>query len=191
MNFAQFDDPSALQRWLHARGIDTTNWGQGAAKTVDALWHELAAGEAQLQDDPPLRKIAVVKLIIRRGEMVLHEVEQELADGRRRPRNHAPGEKLLPGETVTAAALRGLHEEVGLAPAEVRIVSLEPPTFRELESPSYPGLRTHYTFYAVVVAAAGLPAHTFWTEETARQANEPVARHRWEWVKVQEDCHAK
>ena len=49
MKFSNIDE---LQAWLTAVAINTATWGQDGAKTVEALWEELAAGETQLQAHP-------------------------------------------------------------------------------------------------------------------------------------------
>lgn len=61
-------------------GIDTSLWGEGNAKTIGHLWDELREGEARLQDDPPLRLVDAVQIIIRRGKQILVEARQELGN---------------------------------------------------------------------------------------------------------------
>jgi hypothetical protein len=103
-----------LKAWLAARDIDASHWGRGAAKTIEDLWQEILNGETLLQDVPPLRIIPVARIIIRKGNKILIEVEQEFEDNRVRSRNFPPSEKLKRDETYIDAAKRCLKEELGI-----------------------------------------------------------------------------
>ena len=178
----QFTDIYALATWLSHYGIDFKAWGENSSKSLNHLWQELQAGEVQLMDTPPLRLVEVVQIIIRRGETVLVEAEQEFFNGQRRYRNQPPSEKIKPGETVQDAASRCLQEELAL-PKEAFL--LRPETHRQYQtntnSISYPGLPSQYNFHVIEAAVSTLPAEDFWRENQSDGIIDPVKRHRWEW----------
>ncbi|MCB9418945.1 MAG: NUDIX domain-containing protein [Ardenticatenaceae bacterium] len=171
-----------LQEWLDAANIDTALWGEGNAKRVEHLFDELLAGEACLQDNPPLRLVDVVQIIVRRGKQILLEAEQELKNGQIRFRNQPPSEKIKAGESYTDAALRCFREELGVAETAVAFL---PHTYTQIESAtdslSYPGLKTCYTFHMIEAKVEGLPNEDFWRDNAAFDAGDPVKRHRWTW----------
>lgn len=173
-----FQSIAELEAWLEERGVDLAAWGQGEAKQTADLWSEYASGEAWFQDDPLLRVVEVVQVIIRRADAILIEVAQELNDGRRRFRLRPPAEKLKQGEDPRAAAVRCLREELGLAESEVFLKGGES-TVEELAiSTSYPGLPTHYTFYTFEAAISALPDEDFYRENIP---GDPIRRHLWGW----------
>jgi ADP-ribose pyrophosphatase YjhB (NUDIX family) len=171
-----------LKTWLAARDIDASQWGRGAAKTIEGLWEEIANGEISIHDDPPLRVVPVACVIIRKGDDILIELEQEFGDKRVRRRNQPPSEKMKEDEHYTDAAVRCLQEELGLRPSHFEII---PSTYHQVEkeqdSPSYPGLHTRYTFHIVEAKVKGLPDRDFWTDESAENENDMVRRHHWVW----------
>src|SRR5690606_14051723 len=59
-----FQSIAELEAWLEERGVDLAAWGQGEAKQTADLWSEYASGEAWFQDDPLLRVVEVVQVII-------------------------------------------------------------------------------------------------------------------------------
>jgi ADP-ribose pyrophosphatase YjhB (NUDIX family) len=176
------DSINELRSWLTEKGIDTNAWGVDQAKRIVDLWQEVASGEAGIQDNPPLRILEVVRVIIRREKSVLVEAEQELGGGRQRWRNQFPAEKMKQGESYTDAALRCLKEELGVDEAQVTLL---PSTYQKVEetaeSVSYPGLTTHYTFHIVEARVDGLPQTDFWRDNVAFNHGDPVKRHRWVW----------
>lgn len=179
MDFAEIED---LESWLHANGIDTADWGARRAKTLADLWQEYTRGEISFSDEPPVRQVYVVRIVLRRGESTLLELAQEFRDGRRRNRNVPPSEKIMGSETPARAARRCLEEELGLVPRQIATLRLRQEKQVSLaDSPSYPGLRTLYTIYTVEVSAAGLPDRDFWRENEAVRAGDPVRRHLWGW----------
>lgn len=177
------DGPEALAAWLAANGMDLARWGTGAAKRVRDLWAEIARGESQLQQDPPLRRVAAVVVLVRRGDRVLVETEQVMRDGRTRPRRRPPSEKMKPGEGYRDAAVRCLVEEIGVRPAAVAVrEATHQVTCLTRESASYPGLRTRYVFHTVEARVDGLPSEGFSTREATHAAADPVRRHHWAWA---------
>lgn len=178
----EFSTVEELRKWLQSRQIDLGAWGHGEAKSVSDLWSEIVRGESELSDHPLQRQVDVVRVIIRRGESILIEAQQELRGGRRRARGRPPSEKMKPGESYRETALRCLEEELGVPPEEARIL---PDTYRrktwEGYSASYPGLCTQYTFHIVRAEVDGLPLDGFTTAEKKPGPGEPVARHHWVW----------
>ncbi len=176
------DSVATLKEWLVSQDIDISRWGVGPTKTVENLWDEIVNGETYLQDNPPLRIIQVVQVIIRDGNRILLEAEQELDNQQRRSRNFPPSEKMKPGETYTGTATRCLQEELGAAPHDITIVQS---THRQRkivrDSPSYPGLDTQYIFHAVEAKVKGLPNTDFWTANAAHAFGDPVKWQHWVW----------
>ncbi|WP_374689711.1 NUDIX domain-containing protein [Promineifilum sp.] len=179
MSRRDFADPAALEAWLRGHGLPLDVWGQGRAKRVADLWAECAAGETTLHDDPLQRRVRVAQVLIRRGERLLIEVEQEMTDGRRRARLLPPSEKLKGEESPLAAAARCLAEELGLAGRDVKLRELGQPARRVVDSPSYPGLPTIYLIYTVEATADALPEADFWRDNVAQ--GDVVRRHLWGW----------
>ncbi len=179
---AQPESPADLKRWLTAKGIDLSQWGQGPSKSVENLWDELVNGEMYLQDEPALRVVPVVQIIIRRGDYILIETIQEFADKRQRFRDHPPSEKMQPGESYLEAAKRCLREELGVTDQDIEILANTHQTkTQQRESPSYPGLRTQYLIHIVEANVAGLPETNFWTHEAEHNRTDVVKRHYWAW----------
>lgn len=181
MNPLLFDDPNDLEAWLISKGIFTNSWRRYNGKSLTDLWTEYNIGETIFQDDPPMRLIEVAEIIIRRGNTILIELEQEFADGRRRARLVLPSEKLKSGEAPRHAALRCLREELGLGGTDVTL--REEPNLMEgvADSPSYPGLQTHYRFYTFEATTDALPDEDFYRDNAA--SGDPIRCHRWGWRK--------
>ena len=177
-----FETIDQLNQWLTSKGIDATQWGTGGAKSVENLWAEIVEGESQIQDEPPLRLVQMVKVIIRDGNRILLEAEQEFGENQQRYRGQPPAEKIKPGESQVEAALRCLHEELQVSPSQVEILSWtsEPEQVCD-ESPSYPGLPTNYVRYEVEAKVVGLPREPFSTIETIHDDGDPVKNHHWLW----------
>ncbi len=178
-----FENAHQLQSWLAAKQIDVSKWDEVGAKSLSNLWDEYRHGEVTFQDDPPLRIVQVVQVIIRRGNRILLEVEQEFNNHHRRSRKQPPSEKLKAGETYVEAARRCLEEELGLRANEMAFIG--PGGYKQIqvivESPSYPGLTTRYTFHTVEAIVKGLPDNDFWLENRGFSGGDPIRRHRWAW----------
>ena len=178
MSQVHFHDGGELRAWLENAGIDLTFWGRGDAKQLTDLWAEYTSGESSFFDEPPFRLVEVVQVNIRRGGLVLIEVEQRFNDGRRRVRSRPPAEKLKEGEAPRAAAIRCLHEELGLSEAEVHLEGSETAVEAIVVSTSYPGLPTHYKFYTFEARAEALPDDDFCLEDVS---GGPINCHLWGW----------
>ena len=177
-----FEYINELIIWLNQRNIDTSLWGEGNAKSIIHLWDEIVSGEVVLMDDPPRRIVNVVQVVIRRERQVLLEAEQIMENGSRRFRNQPPSEKFKPGESYLDAAVRCLQEELGVAAETIHLLpeSYYPRT-ELLDSFSYPGLLTEYTFHMVEATVAKLPDEPFWRGNEASKYGDPVKRHLWTW----------
>lgn len=178
----QFNNPTVLKKWLLEKGIDISSWDKGEAKSVENLWDEVTSGEITLRDNPPLRVVQVVQVIIRRGNQLLIEAEQELRNGQRRSRKMPPSEKMKPGESYIETAQRCLQEELGLETHKTKFAHSTYRTTQTIkDSPSYPGLPTQYTFHTIEATINELPDGDFWRDNMAAEESDPVKRHRWTW----------
>lgn len=182
-----FATPEGLATWLQAHGIDLTAWDQGGAKSVEDLWRETQQAESALYAEAPLRRVSVVELLIVQAGRQLIEAEQLLTTGQVRRRNQPPSEKMLPGEDPFATARRCLAEE--LAITEATHIHFPPQQVRErqlhVESASYPGLVTQFTFYGVTVQVQMLPDTPFTTTNAAHLHGDPVVAHHWRWQVIE------
>lgn len=172
-----------LQQWLQRRGVDTSAWGHGRAKSTQHLWRELQRGETRLLANPTRRVVELVVLVVRRGDRILLETGQQLADGRFRERAWPPSEKVQQGETYLQTAVRGLHEEMGLTEQEY---TLHPEShhlrYHWRDSVSYPTLPAQYCFHILEVEIPRLPDDAFTTAEANHSTDEAVKIHHWNWV---------
>lgn len=180
----KFADPGELAIWLEGRAIDMTLWGTGTYKTINNLWDEYEAGEVFFEDDPPLRVVQVVQILLQQNSAILLELEQVLANGKRRFRNQPPSEKIKGNETSIDAAHRCLMEELGLRLEQMDFMSVENEKEGMItDSPSYPGLLTRYTMQKVEARVTGLPVEDFWRENKAAAEGDPISWHLWGWRK--------
>jgi hypothetical protein len=172
-----------LETWLASKGINTSQWGTGAAKSLQDLWNEITSGDAQVEDEPPRRVLNIVDVNVHSGNKFLLEYEQQLSDGRMRYRGLPLSEKMKPGENPINAAIRGLQEELQVKSSNVKVLNADPqprPIYRE--SRSFPGLQTEYRIYEVDVDVEQLPNEDFWTNETQSDHESATKRHHWRWV---------
>ncbi len=166
-------------------GIDTSRWGTGVAKSVNDLWAEIIHGDSVLESSPLLRVVQVVNVVIRSGNKVLIEGEQQFRGNQNRYRGIPLSEKMKPGETPVGAALRGIEEELRVESERVTVLSAsDKPQTTLRESPSFPGLRTKYSVHTVEVQIESLPDQTFWTDELPENSSDPIKRHQWQWKVV-------
>lgn len=167
---------------LQNGGVNLSRWGQGNAKTVLDLWHEIISGEVTLCTDPLVRRLQIVTVNIRRGTTQLVEVEQRFHDGRRRIRDLQPSEKIKPGETYRQAAIRCLQEELDVLPEHVLILgSSHKVKVTRKESYSYPMLESIYEQHIVDAFVPILPSADFLIPNNVPDGSDPVAAHLWGW----------
>ena len=181
-----FENPQQLALWLQGHQINLDHWGQQGAKSVEDLWREVQHAESLLYAEAPLRRVRVVELVVQDGDRQLIEAAQTLVSGQVRRRNHPPSEKMLPDEEPFGTAQRCLVEELGIDDATD--VRFPPQQIRErqelVDSASYPGLITQFTFYQVVVQVQHLPATDFTTTNAAHAHGDPVIAHHWHWQRL-------
>jgi len=178
----QFADIQALEAWLKKYGIKYEAWGANNSKSIGNLWQELEAGDVQLKDNPPLRVVNVVQVIILRDSHILVEAAQEFINGQRRFRNQPPAEKIKPAETIEQAAYRCLLEELDVPHQRISLHMESHKQHKTLtNSISYPGLPSQYNFHVLEARVADLPKEDFWRENKAGGALDPVKRHLWAW----------
>lgn len=181
MSQVKFEDIGELQAWLENAGIDLAAWGQRDAKQMTDLWQEYQDGESSFFDDPPFRVVEVAQIHIRRGELILIELGQEFNDGRRRVRGRPPAEKMKQGEEPRAAAIRCLHEELGLAAEEVCLQGKETMAEESIISTSYPGLPSQYRHYTFNATVDSLPDEDFYRDDLPAS---PIRRNWWGWRRI-------
>lgn len=137
-----------LKSWLQQFGVDTASYGRGAAKPLAFLLEEVHEGETVLTVAPsgtPLRLVSVlnVTLLNDRGQRLV-EARQVLPSGNVRTRGLPLSEKMLPGESWQAGAVRAVKEELGPVLPPAYQLEIRSETYREQveekESQSYPGL---------------------------------------------------
>ena len=114
----KFADKEEARKYLLAHGVDTATWGANGAKRVEDLLEEMQNKEISLQliDGKMYRTVGVVKVVVRNPEVPRHHLvcyEQQMADGRKRPRNTLLEEKKKPDETAQQAATRAIEKELG------------------------------------------------------------------------------
>jgi hypothetical protein len=176
-----FENQEELEQFLISKGIDTSLWGKGDAKSVSDLWNEIISGDSSIQAKPFMRIVNAVKIIIRKDKKVLTEFQQELQDGRKRSRNMLPSEKKHIAENYRAAVKRAIYEEFGINEDDIESIIPTGETKQEIrESISYPGLLTRYRYYFYEARINNLPGSEFWTIEK-REAHSPIKRHLWKW----------
>jgi hypothetical protein len=183
IEFGSFSSVESLRQWLLSLSIDLESWNKGQAKSVGHLFDEINNGESSIQLAPPLRVVNVVQVLVSHDGKFLLEMEQELDDKRTRKRNIPPSEKMKPGEDCLDAARRCLLEELQIHAKDIKVLSNDcKAIYRYRNSRSYPGLRTKYCIYRVMVIINNLPVEGFWTEEkTHHRGKEINRRFYWGW----------
>ncbi|XP_076929516.1 uncharacterized protein LOC143593947 [Bidens hawaiensis] len=196
-----FATPQSLSDWLRPRlAADSfAAWGTTpGTKNIHNLWLELEEGETSLADStPPVRTVEVVVVRVRDSQnRILIESHQELSSGDVRNRSRPLSEKMKPGETVEAAVVRAVKEELGSIIRENKedeqFVRIVPNSYssrvEERVSVSYPGLPACYVLHTVDAFVDGLPDSEFCTEEEDEYEKEgskfavSCKKHYWKWV---------
>ena len=218
----KFADKEEARKYLLAHGVDTATWGANGAKRVEDLLEEMQDKEISLQliDGKMYRTVGVVKVVVRNPEVPRHHLvcyEQQLADGRKRPRNALLAEKKKPNETAQQAATRAIEKELGsVLPHELpqelgsvlrmgtclRLEKIEEPhlgsrrdvrsrdgrTARADSSTSYPTLCTRRELHQVEVHVRGLPIQPFVSELITDYVGDGTSKCKgWKWVRDSEE----
>lgn len=157
------EDEGALEALLRSYGFDTTQWGEGATKTVSALWEEIAEGETDMieVDGELIRRTYVAAVDVAAtlsdgSHYKLREDRQVFANGSVRRRNlmTSLAEKIKPQEETKFAVVRALQEELGIEkPAKVTLAGTQ---LLDKNSQTFGGIRTQLelSFAAVVIDEA-------------------------------------
>jgi len=198
-----------LQSLLEKDGINTSLFGQGKAKPLISLLHELQQGDCQLKRGKAGKLQRVVEPIfveIRYSGKVLVEKSQILPDGRERKRNFLLAEKRNPSDACPLeGALRGIGEELQLevtrqTPGLVHRQEDDQTCVEETDSASYPGLPALYLTHKVCldIAAASDAARIFNQKcggegcnafSISEMGSTGMMQHNWIWLDLA-DAHA-
>jgi len=182
------NDLKMFSRMLEDHNIDPSQFGKGQAKKLEGLAAEVLAGAARLMLDATEHKklvrvadVVVLRLRSPGQPRLLIEVKEVLPDGRKRETFRLPGTKKEPHENTRQTTERILQEMLGIAASSVKLDLARIERFEEeMESPSYPGVRTVYrkeivegvvsTVDKALLEKVGLPAFTEWSQAD-RQGN--------------------
>ena len=135
-----------------ANALPVNDYGKGKAKSFQQLVDEIKNGETDIiwLDNRPIRLLRIVFLKVCYKDKILVEDRQEFPDGRVRYRGiEGISEKLLPQEEPNKAVYRALQEELGFQLEKLQNLSIKflGQELSKKESPSYPGLESHYDIY--------------------------------------------
>ena len=148
-------DIKKLKEILIGNSIDTSMWGNGAVKSVSDLLLEINKKEIELVEEDGVlfrnTQVALIRIFYKQGNdtLVLKEKYQEFSNGKKRIRKKeelvSVSEKMPIGERPQESFARALSEELGITtPYTINLVK----TISKIkESPSYPNLKTKYTYY--------------------------------------------
>jgi len=164
-------DIEALLELLTRHNIPFGSWGeQGRAKTIKHLHRELVLGECSWGEGsttwPLVRCVEAVRINVYfdlpTDRLRLREDRQVFRDGRenRSSLDYSMSEKMLPGETPTETAYRGLREELGIED-NISLNFLGTKIFPVQASISYPGLGTKHRAHLFETV---LPVHLYQPE---------------------------
>lgn len=151
----EYQNINILKNLLENKGIDTSQWGKGEAKTIEHLQREIEEQESILLIDDSgelIRRVMIVGADIyhtfQDGKTYrLKEDRQVFNDGRERRRDygHAVSEKMKIDEIPEAAMIRGIREELGIG-GNIELTKTLADE-KNIFSPSYPGLNSLYIRY--------------------------------------------
>ncbi|CAE8637185.1 unnamed protein product, partial [Polarella glacialis] len=150
-------DVELFKKTMIEHNIDPSLFGVGKAKPIEQLALEVQTGASRLMLDATehkklVRVVDVVVLKLRpagaaasEAPRLLIEMEEKFPDGRTRPTLRLPGTKREPHENARQTAERILSEMLNIKPEMVtfdfsNVVRQE----EEIDSPSFPGVRTVY-----------------------------------------------
>ncbi|MCA9350934.1 hypothetical protein KC874_04565 [Candidatus Saccharibacteria bacterium] len=186
-----------ITQLLKKHEVDIFSWGSYEAKTVEHLISEVLSGESQLLETDQgelLRVLEVADGTITYTDSLgavykLTEDRQEFADGRVRKREHLKdislAEKVAPGEDPKQALLRGIDEELGIT-GDIYIVGNPTLDEKQVESPSFPGLKTQYRVhkYKLVIGS-----DSFNPDGYKEQQSDKTTYFIWDYCYSKPDCY--
>eukprot|EP00746_Dinoflagellata_sp_MGD_P074546 gnl/MRDRNA2_/MRDRNA2_30098_c0_seq1.p1 gnl/MRDRNA2_/MRDRNA2_30098_c0~~gnl/MRDRNA2_/MRDRNA2_30098_c0_seq1.p1 ORF type:complete len:1555 (-),score=280.63 gnl/MRDRNA2_/MRDRNA2_30098_c0_seq1:277-4941(-) len=202
-----FETLSDLEKKLQDHGIDTSKFGQGSAKSVEALYNDIQADQTcALETDSKgslKRVVSLVKipLIAQDTSGTWYQLisnKQFLPDGRQRQRRDELARMIKPGEVWQECLTEVIADQLKLKENVVqRQIRFDFQGYKytenEVLSPGYPGLVTLYRIHEIPaqlrssndpeLKCIGLPeGHTFSVIEGAFQETNIGARLRiWTW----------
>jgi len=200
-----------LQTLLEKDGINTALFGQGKAKTLTSLLHDLPHGDCKLKKGKAGKLQRIVEQSFDKicySGKVLVEKSQVLADGRERKRNFLLAEKRNPSDACPLeGALRGIGEELQLemtrqTPGLVHCQQDDQTCVEETDSASYPGLPALYLTHKVCLdIAAGSEAANAFNQKCggetcnafskSEMTSTGVMQHNWIWLDLADAQAAK
>lgn len=143
-----------IGRMMTEHGIDVSKFGTDKAKSLEQLAAEVQSGAARMMLDATMHKklVRVVDFVGLRispsgvkGTKFLIEWAEQFPDGRKREAFRLPGTKKEPHENTKKVAQRILSDFLGMGDCGVVFDFKSKEVFEEeMESPSYPGVRTVY-----------------------------------------------
>ncbi|CAE7376794.1 par-1 [Symbiodinium natans] len=145
--------PHIVGKILQDYDIDIAKFGVGEAKTLDQLASEVQNGSARLMLDATTHKklVRVVDVVLLRlyssskKDRLLIEVGEQYPDGRRRAASRLPGTKKFPYENGQETAFRILKDLLGVTARAANFAFEDTEVYEEeMDSPSFPGVRTVY-----------------------------------------------
>lgn len=159
-----------LGAYLIRFGIPVSDWGQGAAKTVQHLFSEITNGDCELvqEESGLVRRVHVViisvfaefdgkKHTLIEDRQVFNEGTPQERTRQRRDLGGAVSEKIHSSENPDAAVPRALNEELGVGDNN----SFQKTGSEDVDrdSPSFPGLRTQYRAHYYNATLSGDQIH--------------------------------
>ncbi|CAE7841404.1 CPK22, partial [Symbiodinium sp. KB8] len=145
--------PHIVGKMLQDYNIDIAKFGVGEAKTLEQLASEVQNGSVRLMLDATTHKklVRVVDVVLlrlyssSRKDRLLIEVGEQYPDGRRRAASRLPGTKKFPHESSQETAFRVLQDLLGVTARAANFAFEDTEVYEEeMDSPSFPGVRTVY-----------------------------------------------
>lgn len=145
--------PHIVGKMLQDYDIDIAKFGICEAKTLEELASEVQNGSARLMLDATTHKklVRVVDVVLLRlysshkKDRLLIEVAEKYPDGRRRSASRLPGSKKCPHENSQETAIRIMKDLLGMSADGAHLIFEHKEVYEEeMDSPSFPGVRTVY-----------------------------------------------
>lgn len=177
-----------LKVLLTKHNINFSQWGKNGTKSVSKLFNELQTGDSKLieSNGTLLRESSSVWLNVSRNNIPLKVLREkrQLRNGKVikvRSNEHPVTEKIMNGETIRNAVIRGLKEELNLN-RNMYVIQNPSHTEQKIQnSVSYPGLKARYTKYYrwIVLKSKKMPSYMKNEEFTTINHNNKHIVWRW------------